>query len=189
MDAGSDRTSPSKTRAGFMGRKAWFVTATSALLFFSAAGTRAEEVRPWTGYQEEFKRLYVERATTKVQEAAVRNDTAEQTRWQRLLDEMSQAQPGIVEIKVEELKVTDRCATCHRGIDDPLFADAPQPLRAHSGEFLARHDIKRFGCTPCHDGNGEGTTVERAHGQESDAPAPRCCRVCTRRQAASAVTR
>jgi mono/diheme cytochrome c family protein len=58
----------------------------------------------------------------------------------------------------------DRCTTCHAGIADPRFADAPQPLRSHPDQALVHHDAGAIGCTVCHAGNGQGTTVEGGHG-------------------------
>jgi mono/diheme cytochrome c family protein len=56
----------------------------------------------------------------------------------------------------------DRCITCHQGIADPDYADAPQPFRAHPNLELflssdSAHPMEEFGCTVCHDGRGRGT--------------------------------
>jgi len=66
---------------------------------------------------------------------------------------------GIRQIWLPRLGRVDRCTTCHRGIDDPAFTSAPQPFAAHSGSWLASHPPDRFGCTVCHGGQGEATTV------------------------------
>jgi mono/diheme cytochrome c family protein len=137
-------------------------------LLLCVAAIRSEDTKPWMQYQTEFNQLYVTRATAKLQEAASHNDAAAHTRWQRVVDEASHVQPEIAQIYLEDIKVADRCTTCHRGIDNPLFADAPQPFRTHPGEVLKAHDITRFGCTPCHDGQGTATTVEGAHGHEAN---------------------
>jgi hypothetical protein len=123
---------------------------------------RSEETRPWIRYQEEFNQLYLTRARAKLQEAEARKDTAEQARWQRVIDEVSHAQPEIAQIYLEDIKVADRCVTCHRGIDNPLFQDAPELFRTHPGDLLKFHDINTFGCTPCHDGQGVATTADGA---------------------------
>jgi len=132
----------------------------------------SEETRPWVRYQEEFNQLYVARAKAKLQEADARKDANEQTRWQRILDEALHARPEIGQVYLEDIKVADRCVTCHRGIDNALFQDAPQPFRKHSGDLLKHHDPNNFGCTPCHDGQGVATTVEAAHGLEANWPTP-----------------
>ncbi len=59
----------------------------------------------------------------------------------------------------------DRCMTCHGGIDKAEFAGAPQPFTVHPrmDEYFKDHPIEKFGCTPCHDGQGPALTVEDAH--------------------------
>lgn len=64
---------------------------------------------------------------------------------------------GLRQIWLPELDRVDRCGTCHLGIDDPSFAGAPQPFSSHPGTWLTTHPIDRFGCTPCHDGQGQAT--------------------------------
>ena len=88
--------------------------------------------------------------------------------------------PAIVQINVAEANIVDRCESCHMNAREPLkitaasmtpkgqkkpdeYADAfvshPQP------ELLKIHDPEKFGCSPCHQGNGRATTsVEKAHG-------------------------
>ena len=88
--------------------------------------------------------------------------------------------PEIVQINVAEANIVDRCESCHMGIREPekitaaamtpkgekkpdeyarAFTSHPQP------ELLKIHDPDRFGCSPCHQGNGRATTsVEKAHG-------------------------
>jgi mono/diheme cytochrome c family protein len=62
--------------------------------------------------------------------------------------------------------VVDRCRTCHRGIDEPVMADAPKPYRAHSGDALRFHPPGEFGCTVCHGGQGPSLAgVDDAHGR------------------------
>ena len=128
----------------------------------------SEETRPWMGFQEDFKKLYVSRATAKLQEAEARKDAAERARWRHVIEDVAQARPEIAQVYIEDLKVADRCTTCHRGIDNPLFQDAPQPFRTHPGDLLKHHDPNTFGCTPCHQGQGVATTVEAAHGKEAN---------------------
>jgi|tagenome__1003787_1003787.scaffolds.fasta_scaffold20988762_9 cytochrome c2 len=88
--------------------------------------------------------------------------------------------PKIVQVNVAEANIVDRCESCHMGSREPLkitpaamtlkgakkpdeYADAfmshPEP------ELLQIHDPDKFGCSPCHQGNGRATTsVEKAHG-------------------------
>jgi cytochrome c551/c552 len=86
----------------------------------------------------------------------------------------------IVQINVPDAGIVDRCQSCHMGIMEPIritaasmtapgekapddyaraFTTHPQP------ELLTIHDPQKFGCTPCHQGNGRATTsIEKAHG-------------------------
>src|SRR3974377_1287903 len=47
---------------------------------------------------------------------------------------MASFHAGIDHILIPEMKVVDRCTTCHIGISDPKLQDSsvPQPFRAHS---------------------------------------------------------
>ena len=74
--------------------------------------------------------------------------------------------------RIEQLVVTgfgrervDRCITCHMGIDDARFADAPQPFRTHP-KIAGNHPYRAFGCTTCHAGNGRGLSVVDGHGAD-----------------------
>src|SRR5579862_1630715 len=88
--------------------------------------------------------------------------------------------PAIVQINVAEANIVDRCESCHMNAREPLkitavsmeekgakkpdeyartFTSHPEP------EILQIHDPEKFGCSPCHQGNGRATTsVEKAHG-------------------------
>ncbi len=59
----------------------------------------------------------------------------------------------------------ERCQTCHLGIDRSEMADAPQPFTTHPKRevYFKAHPPEKFGCTPCHDGQGPALTVESAH--------------------------
>jgi mono/diheme cytochrome c family protein len=69
---------------------------------------------------------------------------------------------GLRQAWLPDLGRVDRCATCHLGIDDPAFASAPAPFRTHPGTWLTTHPVERFGCTVCHDGQGEATDFAHA---------------------------
>ncbi len=77
----------------------------------------------------------------------------------------------IRQIHVKDVDLVDRCESCHLGTREPVtltaanmggnavFASHPAP------ELLKIHDPDRFGCTPCHGGNGVAlSSVEKAHG-------------------------
>jgi mono/diheme cytochrome c family protein len=89
-------------------------------------------------------------------------------------------EPAIQQINVAEANIVDRCESCHMGIRDPLklTAASMSPAGAKSPddyakafvshlapELLQIHDPDKFGCSPCHQGNGRATTsIEKAHG-------------------------
>jgi cbb3-type cytochrome oxidase cytochrome c subunit len=62
-----------------------------------------------------------------------------------------------------ELGIADRCITCHLGVSDPRFSNAPQPYKTHP-RLLESHQIQKFGCTVCHQGQGRATEKKDAHG-------------------------
>ena len=88
--------------------------------------------------------------------------------------------PHIVQINVASANIVDRCESCHMGTREPvtLTAAAMSPKGAKqpddyaeaftthpNPELLKIHDPEKFGCSPCHQGNGRATTsVEKAHG-------------------------
>ncbi|OGW91638.1 MAG: hypothetical protein A3D28_04595 [Omnitrophica bacterium RIFCSPHIGHO2_02_FULL_63_14] len=71
----------------------------------------------------------------------------------------------------------DRCVTCHLGIDQKGFEDAPQPFRTHPDLELylgasSAHPIDKFGCTVCHSGNGHSVSfTDTAHTPRSEGQA------------------
>jgi len=88
--------------------------------------------------------------------------------------------PAIVQINVAEANIVDRCESCHMNSREPIkvtsvamtakgekkpdeYANA---LISHTEpELLQIHDPEKFGCSPCHQGNGRATTsIEKAHG-------------------------
>jgi Cytochrome c len=87
--------------------------------------------------------------------------------------------PKILQINVPEANIVDRCESCHMGIREPVkltaaamskkgkkpdeyaraFTSHPEP------DLLKIHDPDKYGCSPCHQGNGRATTsIEKAHG-------------------------
>ncbi len=97
-----------------------------------------------------------------------------------LQNKVADLAPEIKQINVAEANIVDRCESCHMGIREPVritaaamtsggakkpddfaraFVSHPDP------DLLKIHDPEKFGCSPCHQGNGRATTsVEKAHG-------------------------
>jgi cytochrome c2 len=102
-----------------------------------------EKNADWRGIQARFTRL----------EASVKNP-----------HQLAQAPAvgGLHQIWLQDLGRVDRCTTCHLGIDDPAFANAEKPFGTHPGTWLTTHPVDRFGCTACHDGEGQATDYTNA---------------------------
>ena len=72
----------------------------------------------------------------------------------------------VKQIVVPQLKATDRCVSCHNGIDDPRMKNQPNPHKTHSGNILEIHSYSKYGCTICHQGQGRATVFKEAKGGE-----------------------
>jgi mono/diheme cytochrome c family protein len=98
--------------------------------------------RPYLKYQKEFKNLLIQKSG---------ND-------RKPVD----FQLGVRQRWIPALNRIDRCESCHLGVDDPRFHDAPQPYKTHP--YADRHPFEKFGCTVCHSGQGMATPLADAHG-------------------------
>ena len=87
----------------------------------------------------------------------------------------------VVEIKQinnPDAGIVDRCESCHVGIREPVvmtrkdMGGSKDPLSAAftshpDPDLLTIHDPDKYGCTPCHNGNGmDIARVEKAHGHD-----------------------
>jgi cytochrome c551/c552 len=96
-----------------------------------------------------------------------------------LLDKTEASSPRIQQINVPEANIVDRCESCHMGIPEPVkLTVASMSVKGRKpdeyaraftthreSELLKTHDPEKFGCSPCHQGNGRATTsIEKAHG-------------------------
>jgi cytochrome c551/c552 len=89
-----------------------------------------------------------------------------------LLRKMETFTVEIKQVNVPEHNIVDRCESCHVGIREPLALTkkdmgGEEAFVSHpEKELLKIHDPEKFGCSPCHNGNGRATTsVERGHGR------------------------
>ncbi|MBI1749767.1 MAG: c-type cytochrome [Acidobacteria bacterium] len=98
-----------------------------------------------------------------------------------LLTAVRRTDVAMRQINVDRAGLVDRCQSCHVAMDaklvppaltvtkaalglekskDAPFASHPQP------ELLKIHDPEKFGCSPCHGGNGRATnSVVKGHGR------------------------
>jgi len=68
------------------------------------------------------------------------------------------------QIWTPEIGVIDRCITCHLGVGWEGLEEVDPPLGNHPNPRLIKnHPIDRFGCTPCHGGEGAATNGDDAH--------------------------
>ena len=77
----------------------------------------------------------------------------------------------IRQIHVKDVDLVDRCESCHLGTREPVTLTkaamgGESVFTSHPDkELLKIHDPEKFGCTPCHGGNGVAvSSVEKAHG-------------------------
>ena len=87
---------------------------------------------------------------------------------------------GVRQIWIAKIGVTDRCITCHLGYEwsSVLPATIVEPLKPHPmNDIIAKHDFAKFGCTPCHGGDGSATTLNGAHQSRRESEAPMLSRV------------
>ncbi len=65
------------------------------------------------------------------------------------------------------LDQVDRCTSCHVNADKGGYDDYAVPFRTHPNRdaLLKTHPINAFGCTPCHEGQGEALRIPHAHGE------------------------
>jgi mono/diheme cytochrome c family protein len=85
---------------------------------------------------------------------------------------VSRQKVALKQLYIEPLHRTDRCITCHLGIDDPSWRGAQQPFTSHPPPLLQYHPPEKYGCTICHRGQGLATTKEAAHGNVEHWNAP-----------------
>ena len=120
------------------------VFAISSVLFLAvlAISPIKDFRREWKQYKRSYLRFAQSRPDTK-----------------RLLADY---RPDIDQIWLPGMNVIDRCTTCHQGITQATLADrsVPQPFRAHPP---IPHNVRDWGCTICHRGQGPATEVAEAH--------------------------
>ena len=127
--------------------------------------------RPWKKYQRRFAELDTQLTKQQLAEAEKLPNGEKKTKKLALLHkrlkELHSFSPKIRQLWLRELGRTDRCMTCHMGVEYPRFADAPLPLTTHPGKHISpnRHPVETYGCTICHEGQGVALTFEDAHGE------------------------
>lgn len=127
--------------------------------------------RPWKKYQRQFVKLDKQITKQQLAEAEKLPESEKKTKKLALLHkrlgDLNAFSPKIKQLWLTDLGRTDRCMTCHQGVELQRFADAPLPLTTHPGKHIApdRHPVETYGCTICHEGQGVALTFEDAHGK------------------------
>jgi mono/diheme cytochrome c family protein len=135
---------------------------------------RTEGMQDWKAFQKQYQAKYQELLMGNIRKAKEQGDKAGLEKWDRLLGEADNlGECRIEQVFLPDAGVRDLCQTCHIAMENPLFKDAPNPLRSHPEWELATHKPSRFGCTLCHHGQGVGLHIQKAHGLEENWPFPR----------------
>lgn len=155
--------------SGIRAKTSHRIVFSAVVLVFAALSIRVfqnENAREWVAYQKKFQKLNVQKITQQIAASAKAGDQSAKKKWEKQLREARGMRPHLRQVFLPDANVRDLCTSCHLGINNPLFADAPEPFRAHPGKMLELHNAEKYGCTICHHGQGVGTTTESAHGLE-----------------------
>ncbi|MDP2961048.1 MAG: c-type cytochrome [candidate division Zixibacteria bacterium] len=121
-----------------------FVILSLILLIVLALWTWKDYNREWRYYQRTF--------------SALENESSNSVK-----EKKSGNRYEIKQIDLPKLNRTDRCVTCHLGVDDPTMVKVKPPYKVHPN--FSQHPFNEFGCTICHLGQGRATTLKAAHGE------------------------
>jgi mono/diheme cytochrome c family protein len=126
-------------------RAQWLVLIGAGLLLVLLLGAWISEGlnKEWRRFQKEYESLLKEREESGV-------DAFER---------------GIFQVELPDFNRSDRCISCHQGLEDPAMEQMPQPHAAHPGHFLEDHPIQQYGCTICHGGQPGALSREEAFGR------------------------
>lgn len=124
--------------------KLWFVALSMIATILFGISVQKESDREWLKWQKEFFAMEEERG--------VHGDHSVKIR----------------QIWVPNMDRTDRCITCHVGMEDTDVVNPykKNPFKSHPKvAMLKQHPIDKLGCTVCHEGQGLATNTLAAHGR------------------------
>ncbi|UCD58666.1 MAG: c-type cytochrome [Candidatus Hydrogenedentota bacterium] len=148
------------------GQRVMLSAAVLAFAVLSYRVLRKETQKGWITYQREFQKLCEEKILAKIEDPEENNNPSSREMWEKQLRELNSTRPHLRQVFLPDANIRDLCTTCHLGVGNPLFTDAPEPFRTHPGKILEQHPVEKFGCTVCHNGQGVGTSTRAAHGLE-----------------------
>lgn len=122
----------------------WFMAMNVILVVLLIWTVGAEYAPEWKHYQREYYKLLAERTDDPGLKAKILSTPLE-----------------IRQVWDPKLGVTDRCMTCHMGVNNPKMTDVPEPYKVHPN--FTQHNFNVIGCAVCHEGQGVATTVHAAH--------------------------
>jgi mono/diheme cytochrome c family protein len=128
-------------------RWATLVSGSVLVLLLVTAWVRETFTADWKKYQKEYRQLALERSAEE-EETSLEPSTR------------------IYQVSPTGLNRTDRCITCHLGIENPFMAGTPQPHTMHPGNYITDHPVEKFGCTVCHGGQGRAVDRVLAFGED-----------------------
>jgi mono/diheme cytochrome c family protein/cytochrome c553 len=128
-----------------------FLSSVACIALTGAHAWRENLSPEWRGYQQRYAQHLAEMAQTDRERSAARDYEVK-----------------FRQVVLPDGAATDRCVSCHVATDDRRMADQPEPLRAHPGDYLDTHPVERFGCTTCHDGQGQAITWADAAAYERE---------------------
>jgi len=142
-----------------------FAVLSPLFLVLCVVAIRSEEAEEWMRYHDEFSQLYADRAR---QARGGRSNKRHPgvARWQRIVDEAVRLEPEVKQVYLEEIKVADRCLTCHLASRIRCSKMRRSPSARIRG-LLESHDVNYFGCTSAMMGR-TGDHVDAAHGYEDN---------------------
>lgn len=117
----------------------------------------------WASYSE--KEQKIEQLTGDLDRLDAEVQAAE-----RKINTFQRGYPEILQVVNDDLHIVDRCPSCHVGVekagwDDPAKVPPVFRTHPHKKQIFANHPSDRFGCTPCHGGQGTSTQEFFAHAQ------------------------
>jgi mono/diheme cytochrome c family protein len=133
---------------GYIRRFRWatLVSGSVLVILLVTAWVKETFMADWKRLQKEYRQLALE--------GSVEEETSLETSTR------------ILQVSPTGLNRTDRCITCHLGMENPFMAGAPQPHALHPGNYIADHPVEKFGCTICHGGQGRAVDRVPAFGED-----------------------
>jgi len=136
-------------------RVQWLVLIGAALLLLLLFGAWISE-----GLNKEWRKIQKEHAVLLIENRP--EDTKQTDKLER----------GIFQVDLPQFGRSDRCISCHNGLENPLMKEMPQPHTTHPGTFLTDHPLQDYGCTICHGGQPGALSRIEAHGKQTETHWP-----------------